>query len=296
MLSRVGKRRYFLQVFASFSSLPSVSIYCSNLQERLKLPNEMLKDEHLQIDDAGLILFDTPKGLSLRLGEMNPFSRTEAPWKIDFNDYKRRVKNVHSELIVSSVNHCNHSHTVIDLTAGLGRDGFLLASANMNVILIERNIVLYSLLHDAIERLRLQENISDSSNSIGRRMTVIHDDSTELDTEKLLSKALAISPSISRLSVYLDPMYPSKSVGRKSNVKKETQMLHRLVGIGKRCENEIQNENNKLMLQAQILLKNSRLKGKIVVKRPLGAKPITDLMPSSTIKGSSQRFDIYHSS
>ena len=114
------------------------------------------------------------------------------------------------------------------------------------------------------------------------------------------------SPSIreidpATLGIYLDPMYESNEVGRKAKVKKETEMLHRLVAprhptIGtsyqRTTEKQDYADNNRGLFASALRLCGSR----IVVKRPLKAAALLDLPPQTQVKGSTHRFDIYLSS
>jgi hypothetical protein len=86
-------------------------------------------------------------------------------------------------------------------------------------------------------------------------------------------------------------MYPEGSVGRKSAVKKETQILHRLVDP---LDKDAENENNAALFESASRIANTR----IVVKRPLNAKPLDlrGLLPHESLSGSTQRFDIYFKS
>ena len=91
------------------------------------------------------------------------------------------------------------------------------------------------MLQDAKRRL----DISDPA--LGSRVTVILADSADPRTFASSVKDSAdsftetesesISISGNSVSVYLDPMYPSNTIGRKSKVKKESQMLHRYVYV-----------------------------------------------------------------
>ena len=151
--------------------------------------------------------------------------------------------------------------------------------------MFERNCILHSLLEDAIERLRV------SNKSLGDRLILNSlADSTSLLFKDDCRDEIENSRDYFDINkppdfVYLDPMYPQGTVGKKSNVKKETQMLRRLVG---ECEGEDE-MNNSALFEAAI----SKALSRVVVKRPLNADPICGEKPSSSLEGSNQRFDIY---
>lgn len=150
----------------------------------------------------------------------------------------------------------------------------MLACSGFRVCMLERNPVLFCLLSDAIKRLQLVDS------DLAERMKLI-----ELDSRKVLSLSEIGIDFLENdsVAVYLDPMYEANTVGRRSNVKKETTMLHRLV----KDQNGLE-DNQLLFLTAERLSKS-----RIVVKRPLKANPLADTIPHSAIEGSTQRFDIY---
>jgi hypothetical protein len=145
----------------------------------------------------------------------------EKPFFIDFEaSLIRRAATVTSELVVKAMGKSPAAGSLVwDLTAGLGRDAFLLAASGYSVRMYERNVILHSLLSDALDRLSKSE--SSSSAAISKRMFLNGLMDSSIESDLPLDR-----PDL----VYLDPMYPSGTVGRKSAVKKETQMLRRLVG------------------------------------------------------------------
>ena len=92
------------------------------------------------------------------------------------------------------------SPRVVDATAGLGEDSFLLAATGFTVTLYERDAVIAALLSDALERAQRDEDLCE----IARRMTLV-----EGDGEAAL-RAMKASPETSPDVVYLDPMFPER--------------------------------------------------------------------------------------
>jgi len=252
-------------------------------------------------------------------------SQREKPFYIDFvENAKRYEESPHLELVCKAVGKCN---VVYDLTAGLGRDSLVLAMSGRSVIMFERNKVLYTLLDDALRRLasyRIEKQLpplqltlsnQDSTTSLDNDFFVYKDkssgssdsssdiirvDSNSFQVSQIQpssSSSTEISKStINNICVYLDPMYPSGTVGRKAQVKKETQVLHRLVGD---AQGEDEENNRRLFLSAKKLLIEGggsnliHTNSRIVIKRPVRATPLLGLTPHSVIEGSTQRFDIY---
>ncbi|MEA2081044.1 MAG: class I SAM-dependent methyltransferase, partial [Pseudomonadota bacterium] len=68
------------------------------------------------------------------------------------------------------------SPTVWDATAGLGRDGFVLASLGCRVTLCERSAILAALLQDALQRAAADAEIACW---IKERLRLLHGDSSE---------------------------------------------------------------------------------------------------------------------
>src|SRR4029450_12328061 len=65
--------------------------------------------------------------------------------------------------------------SIVDATAGLGRDAFLLASAGATVILIERSAEVHALLKEALARAAAE---SPELAEVVARMTLVHGDAS----------------------------------------------------------------------------------------------------------------------
>jgi 16S rRNA (guanine1516-N2)-methyltransferase len=159
-----------------------------------------------------------------------------------------------------------HKPSVIDATAGLGEDAFVLASLGCNVHLLERSPVIYALLEDGLCRAKKTADLS----GIIERLHLVKGDSIEL-----LGRKNALPPAD---VVYLDPMYPE--TGRTAGAKKEMQFLRAVVG----------DDTDAASLLEVALIKAAK---RVVVKRPRLAPAIDGPPPSCTVKGKSSRFDIY---
>jgi len=160
---------------------------------------------------------------------------------------------------------------VIDATAGLGLDAFILACAGWHVTLIEQSTLVHALLDDGIKRGLLCSDKESGTTPLTRaalsRMYLCPAGSS-LDILPTLPEAHAI---------YLDPMFPDKE--KSARVKKNRYLLQQLHGD--------EASGNNLLALALTLTR------KVVVKRPLRALPLDNIRPSATIKGKTSRFDIY---
>ena len=155
---------------------------------------------------------------------------------------------------------------VLDATAGLGRDGFILAHLGCAVRWIERSPIVAALLADGLERALADPALS---GRLQLRLEAVADASEYLPT---LSAEQA--PEV----VYLDPMYPHRD--KSALVKKEMRVLRLLVG---------EDQDSTALLAAALACARSR----VVVKRPKGAPLLVGPKPHHTIEGKNTRYDVY---
>jgi 16S rRNA (guanine1516-N2)-methyltransferase len=193
------------------------------------------------------------------------------PIHIDFLSGKVAYRAKHAtrrnELLARALNISPREQPlIVDATAGLGRDSFILASLGYDVIMIERSPILHQLLTDAMERAKTDP----ATAAIIARMTLIHADAKEW----LVAKNYSRSPDI----IYLDPMFPERK--KSASVKKEMLTLQELLGKDTDCA---------MLFEAAM----DCAKRRVVVKRPRLAENITARAPDYTLKGNSSRFDIY---
>ena len=159
--------------------------------------------------------------------------------------------------------------SVLDTTAGLAGDAFVLATLGCSVTMIERSALLFMLIEDALERASLNEAFAPI---IKQGFTAINSDANEYIKEQLLTDNTA--PDV----IYIDPMYPDRK--KSALVKKDMQILQKLHG----------SDDN-----AAELLENSLLyaKKRVVVKRPIQAETLSEIKPSTCIKSKKTRYDVY---
>ncbi len=157
---------------------------------------------------------------------------------------------------------------VLDATAGLGRDGFLLASLGCKVTLMERMPIVAALLDDGLARAQLSHEVAD----IVANMQLVQ--ASSIDNMNTVASTLANQVDV----VYLDPMYPHKE--KSALVKKEMRVFQSLVGADLDADN--------LLAPALKLAKY-----RVVVKRPSYAPFLDDKKPSMSINMKKNRFDVY---
>lgn len=158
--------------------------------------------------------------------------------------------------------------SLVDASAGLGRDAFVLASLGAEVLMIERVAAIFALLEDGLERAMADPG----TRPIAERMALAHGDaSRELD-------ALVAGHGIAPQVVYLDPMFPHRD--KSALVKKEMRLFRLLAG---------DDEDAPLLLEAALAVASHR----VVVKRPAKAPPIPGPAPRHVLQGKTSRYDIY---
>jgi len=158
--------------------------------------------------------------------------------------------------------------SVVDATAGLGRDAFVLASLGAEVLMIERVAAIFALLEDGLVRARSDSEIRD----IAARMSLVHGDATH-DLETLVARA-AVAPQV----IHLDPMFPHRD--KSALVKKEMRLFRTLAG---------DDPDAPRLLEAALDVATHR----VVVKRPRKAPPIEGPTPRHVVEDKTSRYDLY---
>lgn len=153
---------------------------------------------------------------------------------------------------------------VVDATAGLGADAFLLASLGAEVTLIERSPEIHRLLADGMARAR---KAGGAVAEVMARMTLMHGDAKDL------------LPTLQPEVVTVDTMYPAR---RKSALpKSEMRLVRDIVGL---------DEDAGELMKVALATADKR----VVLKRPRLAAPLPGIpAPSHQIIGKSTRYDVF---
>jgi 16S rRNA (guanine1516-N2)-methyltransferase len=176
---------------------------------------------------------------------------------------RAKKSGVKSEAVARAVGLKKHpGSTVLDATAGLGRDSFILASLGCEVTMLESSKYVAALLNDGL-KCAVENAVPAAA-----RMS-LH----EVDAIAFMQS----QPSAFDV-VYLDPMFPPKA--KRALVKKEMQLLQEVVSGA--CDN-----------QALFDSAFACARHRIVVKRARISQGLVALPPSFTYEGKSNRFDIY---
>jgi 16S rRNA (guanine1516-N2)-methyltransferase len=153
---------------------------------------------------------------------------------------------------------------VVDATAGLGRDAFLLASLGAEVMMIERSPAIAAVLEAGLAQAC--EAGQDYAAIVGRMRLI------EGDARKIL-------PTLAPEVVLVDPMHPPR--GNSALVKQEMRLLRETVGDDP--------DAGELMAVALAAARQ-----RVVLKWPIHAPPLAGLPPPShSIAGKTTRYDVF---
>ena len=170
-----------------------------------------------------------------------------------------------NELVAKAIGCKSHYRPkVLDATAGMGRDALIMVMLGCEVVMQERNKIIYHLLRNAYENFRSSALFSLSTIS---RLSLKHQNS--IDSFGNIDDIDVI---------YLDPMFPERK--KSALVKKEMRLFKRVAGEDL--------DSDQLMGEAI-----ETGVARIVVKRPKGAPYLAQKRPNHEIKGKKFRYDVY---
>lgn len=153
---------------------------------------------------------------------------------------------------------------IVDATAGLGRDAFLLASLGAQVTLIERSAEMHALLVQGMERAAREGG---QFREIIDRMTLLKGDAKDL------------IPELSSEAILIDPMHPERK--NSALVKKDLRQIRELVGTDDDAAELV-----------QLAIKHARKR--VVLKWPAKADPIAGVQACThQIRGKTTRYDVF---
>lgn len=153
---------------------------------------------------------------------------------------------------------------IIDATAGLGRDSFLLASLGAKVTLIERSEEMHMLLTQGMERAAREGG---QFREIIGRMTLLKGDAKDL------------IPELSGEAILIDPMHPERR--NSALVRQDLRQVRDIVG----------NDDDAADL-VRLAIKHARKR--VVLKWPAKADPIAGVQKCThQIRGKTTRYDVF---
>lgn len=215
---------------------------------------------------TGLVLDLSQGRLSLKDINEPKMGMVSVDFASDALRYRQQQVSIKKEAIAKAVGLKGDAQShVLDGTAGLGRDAFILACLGARVTLFERSPVVAALLENGLARAASTPELS----WINDHMSLHAGQSAEL---------MSVTSDKDFDAVYLDPMFPHKK--KSALVKKEMRLFQQLLGP---------DEDADSLLEPALAIAKHR----VVVKRPDYAPFMADKTPSMQIKSKKHRFDVY---
>jgi 16S rRNA (guanine1516-N2)-methyltransferase len=194
------------------------------------------------------------------------FSR-QHPLRVNFShpEFLTRLRGSgkKSELVARAVK-AGAGVRVLDCTAGLARDAFVLAHLGCEVALVERSSVVSTLLLDGLRRARQVPELASAANRIKL---------TNAD-----SLALMAQTGLEYDVIYIDPMFPEKQGA--AAVRGPMQHLQRFLGP---------DEDAKALLSVALQSGCSR----VVLKRPPHGDWLSPITPTHVFKNKNSRYEVF---
>lgn len=188
---------------------------------------------------------------------------------IDFTSAAHKYRQQHGgglgQLIAKAVGvKSKYKPFVLDCTAGLGEDAFVLASLGCKVLMLERSSEVAAALKTALNHALQMPNYQHL------KLNLINIDAIDY----LMHLKSDYYPDV----IYMDPMFPQRK--KTALNKKSMRELREIVG---------EDFDAPKLLSAALC----KAKKRIVVKRHRLAPIIEGLPPNFTYEGKSSRFDVY---
>ena len=186
----------------------------------------------------------------------------EQPIALDWNDEKwlQRTKGMTGRDPMIRATLASKGTKILDMTAGWGKDGLLMAHAGANVTMLEQHPYMAALLMDAWQHL--------ASPELQTRIQIVWTSAQAY----LRTLEVESYPDV----IYCDPMHPIRQ--KSALVKKHLQVLQQLAQP---------NEDVREMIQ----LAQKKCTQRLVLKWPQKQK--APIVPMGTIPGKTIRFDLY---
>ena len=179
--------------------------------------------------------------------------------KINFQKNRYSLKNSKQELLSKAIGFKPHKAipSVVDLSAGIGSDAYLLHQLQCPLILLERSRIIYIFLKHALRHAGLDITLYN------------------IDAQDYLQK---LKPDYYPDIIYFDPIFPNTN--KTALPKKSAQWLRQLAGS---------DSDAKTVFELAL----TKAKKRVVVKRPLHAETINTQKPDIVFSGKTIRFDVY---
>ncbi|MDQ2078303.1 class I SAM-dependent methyltransferase [Marinimicrobium sp. ABcell2] len=258
------------------SSFPGVAVVCNDtgsrdqaaqVARRLECPL-LMGVEPKDVHDLDFTLVCDAQGLSVQQTGAKAPGPVRAEFASGSVDHRRKFGGGKGQMIAKAVGiKAGIYPHIVDLTAGLGRDAFVLASLGSRLTMVERSPLVHLLLEDGLRRGCMAAH-DPELRAILSRMELVHMDGADYVQQ------LTEAPDV----IYLDPMFPERQ--KSAEVKKEMRAFHQLVG---------KDEDADTLLVAAL----DKARYRVVVKRSRKAPFLAGREPSYQLAGKTSRFDVY---
>ncbi|MES2824400.1 MAG: class I SAM-dependent methyltransferase [Pseudomonadota bacterium] len=233
-----------------------------------------------------VVIFDEQGAALQQTGRKAP-----GPIRAEFTegavDHRRKFGGGKGQMIAKAVGvKAGVYPRVLDATAGLGKDAFVLATLGCSIQMLERSPCVHALLESGLTRAREFAAYEDPElKHILARMELLNTDSHDYLTQ--------IADDDRPDVIYLDPMFPDRQ--KTADVKKEMAAFHHLVGKDEDADSLLEKALAKA--QYRVVVKRPR-KAPFIGATSSGAKGSDGTepggkIPSYQLEGKSSRFDIY---
>ena len=172
-----------------------------------------------------------------------------------------RAKKLAGENLLKAIGKKNKNLKIYDLTAGLGRDSLLMALAGYDVVMVEKNKLIFQMLNHAYEKLAREDNL------LAKKISLINEDNYKFVKNMSVNKDILF---------YLDPMFAARV--KTAKVKKEMQIMQQI------CEKTDNLEG---------LINLCLTKAPLVLKRPKFASDVINIEPHHIIFGNKINFIVF---
>lgn len=244
---------------------PALQNQAAELAQALTLPLTRPDDSRF-----AYLLVKTAQRLELRTQGSNPPGPIYAEFVSGPAAYRRRFGGGRSQPIARAVGLKGGANpSVLDPTAGLGRDAFVLACLGCTVQMVERSPLIAALLRDGLDRAVVDPQIGPL---VTQRLS--------LTVAEGCAYMEQLNDEQRPEAVYLDPMYPQRS--QTALVKKEMRILRQIVD---------EDDDAPALLACALRCARNR----VIVKRPRLAPVVEGPKPSMTLEAKNTRFDVYDS-
>jgi 16S rRNA (guanine1516-N2)-methyltransferase len=269
-MGQIWFNRKMPNIFISYAD-NSFLCQATELSAQLNLPlMDLSSGVHKKAIRTDYSVHFSPAGLSF-ISHAKAHGAVSCDFTAGANRHRRNFGGGNGQMIAKAVGLSGKFYPkVLDVTAGLGADAFILASLGCQMQLIERNPIVHCLLRDGLHRAVLS-GIEDSDLAeIINNINLLNEDS--------IDHLAAIEPHSRPDIVYVDPMFPVRK--KSAQVKKEMQALHQIVGGDEDAGRVLDLALDKALYR-------------VVVKRPAHSEYLGNLKPNYSLEGKSTRYDIF---